>query len=114
MHGLTVCLVVIGAAAMLTDAFGVEEEWIHQSIIDLMDPTNYNNNVYKDSYLGNMYSTVRATVSSTTFCWRSLPCCFRSTAAELTVQKTIRTCSTSHLRRSASTAIMLQVSHVIY
>ncbi len=57
-HGLTVCLVCIGSAAMLSDAFGVEEEWVHQMIIDLMDPTNYNNNVYKDSYLGNMYSMV--------------------------------------------------------
>ena len=27
-------------------------------IIDLMDPTNYNNNYYKDRFLGNMYRIV--------------------------------------------------------
>ena len=29
-----------------------------QMIIDLMDPTNYNNNYYKDRFLGNMYRIV--------------------------------------------------------
>ena len=27
-------------------------------IIDLMDPSNYNNNYYKDRFLGNMYRIV--------------------------------------------------------
>ena len=29
-----------------------------QMIIDLMDPSNYNNNYYKDRFLGNMYRIV--------------------------------------------------------
>ena len=58
LHGLTVCLLVIGSAAMLSDAFGTSEEYVHQMVIDCMDPNNYNNNVYKDSFLGNLYSTV--------------------------------------------------------
>ncbi len=58
LHGCTVGLIVVGAAAMLSDAYGTKVEWIHQMIIDLMDPNNYNNNVYKDSYLDNMYRIV--------------------------------------------------------
>ena len=36
-----------------TDGFGHA-----QMIIDLMDPSNYNNNYYKDRFLGNMYRIV--------------------------------------------------------
>ena len=38
-----------------------------QMIIDLMDPSNYNNNYYKDRFLGNMYRIVsRQSVSQST------------------------------------------------
>jgi len=49
---------VVGAAAMFSDAFGTEEQWIHQMILDNMDPNNYNNNVFKESYLSTMYRIV--------------------------------------------------------
>ena len=32
-------------------------------IIDLMDPSNYNNNYYKDRFLGNMYRIVSLSVN---------------------------------------------------
>ena len=57
-HGVTVCLCYVASAAMLGDAFGTEEKWIRQMVIDLMDPNSYNNNVYKDEFLGNMYRMV--------------------------------------------------------
>jgi hypothetical protein len=58
LHGATVVLLAVGSAAMLSDAFGTKEIWIHQMIISLIDPVNYNNNVYKDRFLGNMYRIV--------------------------------------------------------
>lgn len=43
---------------MLTDAFSAREIWLARMIIDMIDPTNYNNNAIKDNFLGNMYRIV--------------------------------------------------------
>ena len=43
---------------MLSDAFGTDEKYIHQLIIDMMDPSHYHNNIYKDSFLAQMSDNV--------------------------------------------------------
>eukprot|EP00095_Tigriopus_kingsejongensis_P002204 maker-scaffold1312_size48844-snap-gene-0.8 protein:Tk02204 transcript:maker-scaffold1312_size48844-snap-gene-0.8-mRNA-1 annotation:"---NA---" len=58
-HGTTAVLIVLGSIAMLSDAFGTREDWLRGMIIDLMDPTNSNHMIYKESFLGNMYRIVR-------------------------------------------------------
>ena len=57
-HGVTIALIVTGSACLLSDAFGTRVQWIHQMIIDLMDPANNYNNYYKDVFLGTMAKTV--------------------------------------------------------
>ena len=42
----------------MSDAFGTDEKYIHQLIIDMMDPNNYHNNMYKDSFLAHMSDNV--------------------------------------------------------
>ena len=44
---------------MLSDAFGTKVTWIHQMIIDIMNPQNNYANAYKDRFLGTMYRIVR-------------------------------------------------------
>ena len=48
-----VAIFFVSSSVRPTDGFGHA-----QMIIDLMDPSNYNNNYYKDRFLGNMYRIV--------------------------------------------------------
>ena len=57
--GTAVILIGVGSAAMLSDAFGTPVDYIHDLIIELIDPLNYINNAYKDRFLGNLYRIVR-------------------------------------------------------
>ena len=43
---------------MFADAFATKEIWLARMIIDMIDPTNYNNNSIKDEFLGNIYRIV--------------------------------------------------------
>ncbi len=58
-HGACLVLFLVGCIAMLSDAFGTRQQWVHQMIIDLMDPTNYNNAHYHERFLASMYRIVR-------------------------------------------------------
>ena len=74
-----------------------------QMIIDLMDPSNYNNNYYKDRFLGNMYRIVsRQSVSQLDHDLRmSNSDCFRCGVAGRTDGKTTPTSSAMLPRRNA-------------
>ena len=56
--GTEVILIIVGSAAMLSDAFGTPVDYIHDLTLEMMDPLNYINNEYKDRFLGNMYRIV--------------------------------------------------------
>lgn len=58
-HGTTILLLSVGAIAMISDAFATRENWIATMIIDMINPTNYNNNAVKDEFLGNMYRIIQ-------------------------------------------------------
>ena len=58
LHGATIFLNLVGSIAMFADAFATKEIWLARMIIDMIDPTNYNNNSIKDEFLGNIYRIV--------------------------------------------------------
>ena len=58
LHGVGACMLLLGCIAMMSNAYTTKSEWIYQMIIDMMDPSNYNNNYYKDAFLGRMYKIV--------------------------------------------------------
>lgn len=64
MHGTSAVLLCLGSIAMLSDAFGTREDWLHGMILDLMNPTNSNHYIYKDTFLGNMYRIVSIQANS--------------------------------------------------
>lgn len=57
-HGTAILLITVGSIAMMSDAFTTRTRWIEKMIIDLMDPSNYNNNSIKEAFLANMYRIV--------------------------------------------------------